>query len=1046
MGKGPLAYPTPFWILGPLALISGCAAMLHVLLQLAGFAYVHGFGVGTQTTVLGTFMAGFAIGTILVGVRSDRSQHPLRWFGLLQIGLGCFVLGAPTLGSMLGDSPSVSSHAVALLLLPGLLAGGSATVLIRASAHTTERGALALGTTVAMTAIGAALAFPLLGLGALAAVTVPVLAGVLAWVLSIPTGQRELFASDGEHIKIRWAGDAGFAVLVGLVVVGAFLPIQRFAWNRLLPYALDTADPAATGFWLHLSGLGFGALLGTMLVSGGHNARRLLARVLLASAILTGMPLFYGDRFLDGGGMLSAALLVWPGTIGAGLILPLVAHVGLSDRESVGRQSGAIFGLFALGWACSLFVLVPALLEGTNSADMIVASAVAMLIGGTIIGFGKGLREWIPAGIATLAVVLVIIGGTETDALAARMAALRSPDAARRVVDERQSATATYAAVENLHDGSRRLYRNGLTGAPAGQYEIGYRLLGHLPSLLHGQPKRVLVVRFGTGVAASALAQHESVTEIHVVAEDEAVFELAPSFARQNRNVLEDRKIRSHVAPLRPFLRGHVGGFDIITLEPAAAESLRGRLLHTREFYAATKAALRPRGMLCQRLPVESYGPDDLRRIVAAANEQFEFVTLWDFEDGLFLLGSDGAPTLDAQPFILRFSKVGPALQQARIGDATHLLASCVGTGAGFAPAASFEPLTDASKPHVRTGSRRELRRMLADSTQDDPIGWAGELYEGLAAAVKRTRQLREVLAERQADSARLFELASADRGDLRARAAAEKKLYSERLAKRDFAGAARLDFVRDRTQALRGMVEELEGDRRDYYSILLLREGVAVSAGELDRLAQTLEGPERLYVENRARMLRGESPRAGEERLPDVELRDPTPSLEAWDEEGLRKAVIDAECGKREQAFDAVVLDWISKSEDETRAILMLHRVGWRQTIRAARKLVGRGSRDDLVAVSPLFAAAYPEDRTWERLCTNSSARVREAAADAARAHGGPAHVAALIRLCDDSSQAVRTGAFHSLEGILGETVAATGYDPADPNPEALEKLRKLR
>ena len=133
-------------------------------------------------------------------------------------------------------------------------------------------------------------------------------------------------------------------------------------------------------------------------------------------------------------------------------------------------------------------------------------------------------------------------------------------------------------------------------------------------------------------------------------------------------------------------------------------------------------------------------------------------------------------------------------------------------------------------------------------------------------------------------------------------------------------------------------------------------------------------------------------------------------------------------------------------KSEDERRAVLLLHAVGWGQTVRAARKLVGRGSRDDLIAVSPLFAAAYPEDRTWERLCTSTNVRVREAAAEAARAQGGRPHVPELIRLCEDVSPSVRTGAFHSLKGILGDAVTATGYDPADPKPAALEKLRQLR
>jgi len=375
-----------------------------------------------------------------------------------------------------------------------------------------------------------------------------------------------------------------------------------------------------------------------------------------------------------------------------------------------------------------------------------------------------------------------------------------------------------------------------------------------------------------------------------------------------------------------------------------------------------------------------------------------------------------------------------------------HLLASCVGTGTIFAPADANSALSDASEPEVQPGAGVALRRMLADANQEDPTGWAGELYEGLGASLVRTRKLRALLAEEQTASQVLFDLAAVDRGDLRARAAAEQRLYSERLDKRDFSGAARLGLVRDRTHALLGLVSELTGDRRDYYSILLLREGVAVPVAELDRLAQTLEGGERLYVENRARLLRGEAPESGAEKLPDVALRDPTASLEAWAEEELRNDVIDAECGKREQQFDAIVMDWLAKSEDERRAVLMLHAVGWGQTVRAARKLVGRGSRDDLIAVSPLFAAAYPEDRTWERLCTSTNARVREAAAEAARAEGGRPHVPELIRLCEDVSASVRTGAFHSLQGILGDAVAATGYDPADPKPAALEKLRQLR
>ena len=195
MGKGPFAYPIPPWLLGPLALCAGCAAMILVLLQAAGFAYLYGFGVETQTTVLATFVGGFALGAVIVGLRSDSSQHPLRWFGVLQVGLGFFAFGAPTIAGLLGDAPSLALMATAMLLLPGMLTGGAAVLLVRAGAHTTERGALALGSVTAAQALGAALAFPVLAVastGTMAAVgaSLQVLVGTLAWGLSVPTGKR----------------------------------------------------------------------------------------------------------------------------------------------------------------------------------------------------------------------------------------------------------------------------------------------------------------------------------------------------------------------------------------------------------------------------------------------------------------------------------------------------------------------------------------------------------------------------------------------------------------------------------------------------------------------------------------------------------------------------------------------------------------------------------------------------------------------------------------------------------------------------------------
>ena len=842
-------------------------------------------------------------------------------------------------------------------------------------------------------------------------------------------------------------GAAHPAAVFALVAVGILIPLQRFAWNRLLGGAGSGAAAGAGSVMLtHMLGIGLGAIFGALMLTASQNVKRLLARVVLGATVLTIGPIFLVG-VLDWESPLQAALLVLPGAIGAGLVVPLVARGALSDRELIGKQAGTLLFLLASGWTLSLALVVPAALAALSAHAMILASAAVLLAAGTWLGFVGGMREWIAAGAVAL---MFVIGLLTPDSGASPSAHVGE---SQSLIIQRRGVMATYAVIEDGRSGERLLVRDGESFATQ---PIGDRMLAHLPLLLHPNAARVLVADCGNAIVAGAVAGYEEPNRIDCVDDEQPIFDIARAFAADNREALKKPSVHTHAAMLRPFLRVREDTYDVIVLAPRSPNGVAGALRYTDRFYAIASAALRSGGLFCQRLPADAWDLGSVRATVAAAAAEFGHASVWEFADGLVLLAGNKPPVLDSTAMMLRSARQAGDLEAARVGDTVHLLASRVCSAAAFASegAAAFageqvDALADGQHGVVREDDGAALRTHIA-SCSESPAAWMKRADASLAGASARAQALRGLIAAGPSDAGSsgagpFVTLSETAPRDLRVHGAAEDRLYDAFVATEDWARAARLTLVRDRGIALRGVAVSAEGTRRRYYNILSIRHGRDPDAEMLDRLAAELEGAERLYVENRARVLRGEEPQAGDARLPNVKLRDPTEALNASDEEALRALLLDAECGGMLKQFDKAVWAWWKSHDDPLAATLMLHSAGWRHSLRAARQIAGRNARADLVRLAPLFAAVYPADRTWERLCGNRHVEVRMAAAEAARAHGSTAHVAHLVDLCRDEQQAVRTGAFLSLEGIIGPAVATAGYDAAAPTPEALAKLEAL-
>ena len=153
-------------------------------------------------------------------------------------------------------------------------------------------------------------------------------------------------------------------------------------------------------------------------------------------------------------------------------------------------------------------------------------------------------------------------------------------------------------------------------------------LLGHLAALAH-LPRRVLLVGFGSGMTASALAAYPELERLDVVEIEPAVVGAAPLLAPLNQNVLRDPRVHVTFDDARNFLFTTRLKYDLIISEPSNPWIAGVATLFTLEFYAAARNRLAAGGVFVQWMQAYSLYPDDLRMLFATFLAEFHSATLW---------------------------------------------------------------------------------------------------------------------------------------------------------------------------------------------------------------------------------------------------------------------------------------------------------------------------------------------------------------------------------------------------------------------------------
>ncbi len=159
-------------------------------------------------------------------------------------------------------------------------------------------------------------------------------------------------------------------------------------------------------------------------------------------------------------------------------------------------------------------------------------------------------------------------------------------------------------------------------------------LLGHLGAVFDQAPRRVLIVGFGSGMTASAVARYPDVQRIDCVEIEPAVIQAAPYLEKLNRGVLRDPRLHIILDDARNFLLTSRDQYDLIISEPSNPWIAGVATLFTDEYYAAARAHLAPGGRFVQWIQAYSLDPADLRMILATLSKHFPETTLWRIHGG----------------------------------------------------------------------------------------------------------------------------------------------------------------------------------------------------------------------------------------------------------------------------------------------------------------------------------------------------------------------------------------------------------------------------
>jgi spermidine synthase len=737
---------------------SGCAALIYEIVWFQMLSLVIGSSAVSLGVLLGTFMGGMCLGSLLLPRWISPQHHPLRVYAWLELGIGVIgvavLLGMPAIEQLYaavgGHGPSaIAMRGViaAICLLPPTLLMGATLPAVARWVEATPSGIAWLGFFYGGNLAGAVLGCLVAGFYLLrvydmaiatyvaAAVNLAVALLALAIATRTPIVATNASAdledtrrSPPESAPSAWTAYLAIA-LSGCAALGA-----EVIWTRQLSLLLGgTVYTFSIILAIFLVGLGIGSSAGALLSRTAVRPRTSLGfcQLLLTVAITwtawqlaRSLPYWPINPYLTRNSwdalqldLVRVAWSILPAALLWGASFPLALASVAAPGQDPGRLVGGVYAANTIGaivgalafsivlvgqlgtqdsqrllilcsTTAALLVLVPALWQSSRHAPRDEPVANHRATDGLI--SRSRPAERVPR--ATMPVALGILAGV----LLAALLVWSLPPVSRELIAHGRNTPLevgngqfiyvgegmnSSVAVTELASGVRNFHVSGKIEASSEPQDMRLqRMLGHLPALVHPEPKSVLVVGCGAGVTAGSFMAYPSVKRI-VICEIEPLIPrvVARHFGLENHNVVGDKALDSGLVEViyddaRHYILTTDEKFDIITSDPINPWVKGAATLYTEEYFNLCKRRLAPGGVITQWVPLYESNAPAVKSELATFLRVFPGATVWsnDYQGqgyDVVLLGSSEPTRIDIARLHQRLERLDHTLVAYSLGD-----------------------------------------------------------------------------------------------------------------------------------------------------------------------------------------------------------------------------------------------------------------------------------------------------------------------------------------------------------------------------------------
>jgi spermidine synthase len=514
-----------------------------------------------------------------------------------------------------------------------------------------------------------------------------VVAAVSYWLAAVTPAEtaRALEPASATPGPVSPDGGSLWTVYVSTALSGACALGAEVIWTRLMAMLLlATVYVFSIILAVFLVGLAIGGAAAYWLIRRVRPRLALgLSQLLLTGGIvwtawmITSVLPFWKDALLVTTDPWQMFLLdlkrcVWailPPALLWGASFPLACAAAVtSPDEDPGRVAGSVYASNTLGaivgaLAVSL-VLIPWI--GTQQSTRVILVLSAVSGGIVLFPLVKSLMPKIGLALAVAIAALASWAIPQTPgeliAYGRRMAVNTGQSQILLTAEGRNSSVAISRWKSN-----QALYVNvnGHVEATTETFDMKLqRMVGHLPGLLHPDPKSVLGIGFGAGVSAGTFTLYPGLQKI-TICEIEPVIPPASTrfFAAQDYDVLHNPRTHIVYDDARHYLLTTREKFDVIASDPLDVFVKGTAALYSQEYFESVKSHLKPGGYFSLYVPLYETDERTIRSELETFFEAFPNATVWaNTRDGL---GYDMVFLAQAEPLKINLDEVQQRLDRA---------------------------------------------------------------------------------------------------------------------------------------------------------------------------------------------------------------------------------------------------------------------------------------------------------------------------------------------------------------------------------------------